>query len=81
MTSMFSGATRFQGDLSLWEPKKVESFSGMFAYAASFDPVNINAWDVSSAKYMDRMFYRAIKLRAQLCWETLSAGKYRRPKN
>lgn len=71
MNGMFTGATQFQGDLSLWKPKKVESFIGMFAYAASFDPSSLNDWDVSSATLMDRMFYRAGAFKAELCWETL----------
>ena len=75
MKGMFSGATRFQGDLSLWNPKSVETFNGMFAYAASFDPIGLNEWDVSSAKFMDRMFYRAIRFEAELCWETLATGE------
>lgn len=76
MKGMFSGATRFQGDLSLWDPAMVESFSSMFAYAASFDPAGgLNDWDVSNVKIMDRMFYRATKFEAELCWDTLAAGK------
>ena len=56
MSSMFDGATDFNGDLSSWDVSSVTDMNNMFYYATSFNQP-LNDWDVSSVTEMDGMFF------------------------
>ena len=58
MTSMFSGASTFNGDLSDWNVSQVTDMSYMFARASTFDG-NISNWNVSQVTDMSYMFATA----------------------
>ena len=58
MSSMFFGATSFDGDISGWNVSSVTDMSGMFRHATSFDG-NISGWNVSSVTDMSGMFRHA----------------------
>ena len=55
MTSMFEGATSFNGDLSQWDVSKVTSMGYMFDGATSFTHQLGGAWSTSTAT-KDYMF-------------------------
>ena len=58
MTSMFRGASSFNGNISGWDVSSVTDMFGMFASADSFNQP-LNSWDVSSVTDMFGMFYEA----------------------
>ena len=55
MSSMFNGATSFNGDLSSWGVSSVTDTSYMFSGATSFNG-DLSSWDVSSVTDMEGMF-------------------------
>ena len=57
-SSMFNGASSFDGDLSSWNVSSVTYMNNMFRGASSFNQ-SLNSWDVSSVADMDRMFHSA----------------------
>ena len=57
-SSMFEGATSFNGNLSSWDVSSVTDMRGMFRGTTSFDRP-LNDWDVSSVTDMSRMFWSA----------------------
>ena len=59
MSSMFTGATAFNGDISNWNVSSVTDMSGMFSDAISFNR-DISDWNVSNVKSMYAMFSEAI---------------------
>ncbi len=59
MSSMFQGASSFNGNLSSWNVSKVSDMSYMFWDAASFEGGGLAMWDISSIKVMSGMFYGA----------------------
>ena len=58
MTSMFEGATSFNGDISGWDVSGVSHMRAMFRNAGAFDS-DISGWDVSSVTNMNSMFFNA----------------------
>ena len=65
MSSMFSGADSFNGDISPWDVSSVTDMSGMFADADSFNG-DISPWDVSGVTDMSGMFRIPILQRRHL---------------
>ncbi len=59
LSSMFEGATNFNGDLNNWDVSNVTHFSYMFSNAAGFNG-NISDWNMVNAKYLSGMFNGAI---------------------
>lgn len=57
MGAMFSGASKFNQDISSWHVSNVYEFNSMF-YEASLFNQDISDWDVSSATDMTSMFGR-----------------------
>ena len=57
-SSMFRGASSFNGDLSSWNVSSVTNMADMFRDAASFNKP-LSSWDVSSVTDMSRMFLGA----------------------
>ena len=47
MAYMFNGATEFNQNLNDWDISGVESMSAMFNDAESFDPKNIESWNIT----------------------------------
>ena len=58
MTSMFRGATSFDGDLSGWDVSGVTDMNGMFDGATAFNQT-LNGWNVSQVTDMNGMFFSA----------------------
>jgi surface protein len=58
MSSMFRGASSFNGDLSGWNVENVTDMSWMFCDASSFNG-DISGWDVGNVIDMGFMFYSA----------------------
>ncbi|PPE04082.1 BspA family leucine-rich repeat surface protein [Williamsoniiplasma lucivorax] len=62
MEELFSGADKFNDDISQWNTSNVTNMSGMFRNASSFDQdlkTNGNAWNVAKADTMFEMFHNA----------------------
>ena len=55
MSSMFSGAWIFNGNISGWNVSSVTDMSAMFSRATTFDQ-DISSWNVSSVTTMSNMF-------------------------
>ena len=58
MSSMFSRASLFDGDISGWGVSNVTDMESMFLGATSFNQT-LNSWDVSNVTYMSSMFFGA----------------------
>ena len=72
MSSMFRGATSFNGNLSGWDVSSVVDMSDMFYYATSFNG-DISSWDVSSVTDMERVFHQATSFNGDISnWDTSS---------
>ena len=70
MSSMFSGATGFNRDISMWNTSSVTDMSGMFANAEEFSG-DISMWNTSSVTDMSGMFYDAWNFNAVIGgWNT-----------
>jgi surface protein len=65
MTSMFAGATSFNGHISTWDVSSVTSFRYMFVSASSFNR-DISQWNTSRASTMDEMFMDATAFAADV---------------
>ena len=55
MSSMFRGATNFNGDLTQWNVSNVKYMWGLF-FDASFFNQDLSSWDVSNVEDMGHMF-------------------------
>ena len=72
VSSMFRGATSFDGNLSGWDVSKVTDMHDMFRGATSFDG-DLSGWDVSSVTYMYGMFRDATSFDGDLSgWDVSS---------
>ena len=58
MSSMFSDAKLFRGDISKWDVSNVRDMSGMFMRAKGFDS-DLSKWEVSRVTNMPSMFRNA----------------------
>ena len=58
MSSMFSGATSFNGDLSGWDVSSVNDMSNMFSGATSFNR-DLSGWNTANLYSAWNMFYGA----------------------
>ncbi len=55
---MFSGASKFNGDLSAWDVSTITSFSNIFRDATLFNQ-DLSYWNVAAAMDLDGMFWGA----------------------
>ena len=55
MSDLFSGADKFNADISKWDVSRVTKMSRMFLGASSFDG-DLSKWDVSRVTDMTSMF-------------------------
>ncbi|WP_170254438.1 BspA family leucine-rich repeat surface protein [Phaeodactylibacter luteus] len=77
MSSMFFGATSFNGNLNNWDVSNVRFLIFMFANASSFNG-DISDWDVSNVRSMLRMFSGAVAFNQPLNqWNTGSVTDIR----
>ena len=69
MSHMFSGASKFNGNIESWDTREVTDMSHMFAGAEKFNrPLR---WDTRKVTDMSRMFSGASRFNADLgMWET-----------
>jgi surface protein len=58
LSSMFSGASKFNGDIRGWNTSQVMDMSGMFRGATQFNQ-DLSLWDTSQVTDMSWMFYEA----------------------
>ena len=65
MSSMFEGATSFNGNLSGWDVSAVTDMSSMFEGATSFNG-NLSGWSVSAVTDMRYMFAGASEFNQNL---------------
>lgn len=65
MSSMFNGATIFNGNLNNWDVSNVSFMSSMFEGAESFNG-DISSWDVSNVQSIARMFLSAHSFNADI---------------
>jgi hypothetical protein len=71
-SSMFIGATIFNGDITGWDTSAVADMSGMFFNAAAFNQ-NIGGWNTSSVEGMNYMFKGAAAFNQNIgAWNTAS---------
>jgi surface protein len=67
---MFGRASKFNGDLSLWDVSQVQNMYAMFYEASSFNQ-DISLWNVSQVQDMSIMFTGASSFNQDLCaWPT-----------
>ena len=66
MAGMFSGATSFNSDISMWKVSRVTTMAHMFDGATSFNG-DISKWDVSHVQNMDWMLHRTASFARTLC--------------
>ncbi len=67
MSSIFRGATTFDGNITNWDVSKVTNMHFMFYFASSFNqPLN---WDVSEVTNMNSMFSGASSFNQSLNWD------------
>ena len=70
MSSMFSGATRFDQPLDHWDTSHVTNMSGLFRHAQRFNQP-LEGWDTSQVTDMSGMFVGAIRFDQPLgTWNT-----------
>merc|ERR1719326_1443837 len=76
MSSMFSDANAFNGDISKWDVSSVTDMTAMFQDAESFN-IDLSKWDVSKVTdfYMDFMFSDATSFNQNLCGAAWVASK------
>merc|ERR1719148_33732 len=76
---MFSGARKFNQDLSKWDVGKGHDFARMFAEFEGA-PVDFNqdlsGWNVGSGRYFDSMFYGASNFNQDLSGWDVGSGRY-----
>jgi len=65
MFAMFSGASKFDSDISGWDVSNVEIMGALFNEASVFNSP-LNGWVVSSATDLSHMFSRATKFNQPL---------------
>ena len=65
MSSMFTGASSFDGDLSSWDVSGVTYMGAMFRDATPFNG-NLSSWDVSGVTDMINMFHGATSFNGNL---------------
>ena len=74
MSSMFNGASSFNGDLSSWNVSSVTDMSDMFNDASSFNG-DLSNWNVSSVENMYYMFNGASSFNGDLSsWDVSSVN-------
>ncbi len=72
MSSMFSGAYAFNGDIGAWNTASVTNMSGLFTYATFFNQ-DIGAWNTASVTNMNNMFgYAGVFNQNIGAWNTAS---------
>ena len=72
MSSMFGGATSFNGNISSWDVSKVTDMTDMFRNAHVFNG-NISSWDVSKVTDMSSMFWNTYAFNGDLSsWDVSS---------
>lgn len=72
MSSMFSGDTTFNEDISHWDTSNVTNMVNMFGYATSFNG-DISSWDTSKVTKMNSMFSSASRFNGDIStWDTSS---------
>jgi surface protein len=70
MTSMFTDATSFRGNIGNWNTISVTKMTNMFYNATSFDQ-NIGGWNTSNVQKMDGMFYGTTSFNIDISqWDT-----------
>lgn len=70
LSSMFSGATLFNQDISSWDTNNVNNMESMFYKATTFNR-DIGAWDTSRVTNMSSLFYRAFSFNQDIGdWDT-----------
>ena len=76
MGDMFRDATKFRGDLSLWNVSLVTDMGSMFSSTDFFNS-NISAWNTKKNRDFSYMFYNAIAFNQDVSgWPTEAATTY-----